>query len=178
MTAGSQRLNNDAQLWSEWVHAHGPAVRGYLLAMVRRPDLADELSQEVFFRAWQARDRYREEGHARAYLMRIADRLVCDRARKLTAEVQVSEEHWRAVEPAGPHAEPAATMIAEEALDQLLAAMDHLSPPQRRVLLLRYYGDLSFAEIAQAIHCPLGTALSHCHRALQTLRELLVEDRP
>lgn len=176
MTAGSHRPDDDSQLWSKWVHAHGPAVRGYLLAMVRRPDLADELSQEVFFRAWRARDRYREEGHARAYLMRIADRLACDRARRLANEVQVSEECWRLVEPAGPHAEPGAALIAEEALGQLTAALDHLSPPQRRVLLLRYYGDMSFAEIAEAMSCPLGTALSHCHRALQTLRELLVED--
>jgi len=50
-----------------------------------------------------------------------------------------------------------------------------LSPPQRRALLLRYYGDLSFAEIAAIMGCPLGTALSHCRRGLLKLRELLVE---
>ena len=73
---------DDEQLFADWVRDHGRAVRGFLLAMVRRPDVADDLSQEVFCRAWQARSRYREQGNARAYLLRIADRLVCDRGRR------------------------------------------------------------------------------------------------
>ena len=67
---------------ADWEREHGQAVRGYLLAMVRRPDVADDLTQEVFCRAWQARERYRENGTARAYLFRIADRLACDFGRK------------------------------------------------------------------------------------------------
>ncbi len=51
--------------------------------------------------------------------------------------------------------------------------MEALTPPQRRVLLLRYYGDLSFSEIAEIVGCPLSTALSHCRRGLLTLRGLL-----
>lgn len=177
MTAGSHP-RDDSELWSEWVRTHGPAVRGYVLAMLRRPDLADEIAQEAFFRAWQARHRYREEGNARAYLMRIADHLVCDHARRLGYEVQVSQEQWKEVEPACAKGEPADAMVREEARRQLAAAMRRLSPAQRRVLLLRYYGDLSFAEIASVMGCPLGTALSHCHRGLKTLREELVESEP
>jgi RNA polymerase sigma-70 factor (ECF subfamily) len=166
---------DDARTWADWVQTHGPAVRGYLMAMLRQTELADELSQETFFRAWQARDRYREEGNARAYLLRIADHLVCDRARKSVREVQVTEERWKQVEPISRPNDPADAMIRDEAVGQLNAAMEHLSPIQRRVLLLRYYGDASFAEIAEILECPLGTALSHCHRGLQTLREQLVE---
>jgi RNA polymerase sigma-70 factor, ECF subfamily len=169
---------DDSTLWTNWVCMHGPAVRGYLAAMLRRPDLADELVQEVFLRAWQARNRYREEGKARAYLMRIADRLVCDHARKTGHEVQVSEERWKEVEPACPAGEASAILVQKDAAQQLAAAMRHLSPPQRRVLLLRYYGDMSFAEIAAVLECPLGTALSHCHRGLQMLRGQLVENEP
>jgi RNA polymerase sigma-70 factor, ECF subfamily len=53
--------------------------------------------------------------------------------------------------------------------------LDRLSPPQRRVLLLRYYGQFTFAEIAEMIDCPLNTTLSHCRRGLEALRALLVE---
>jgi RNA polymerase sigma-70 factor (ECF subfamily) len=56
--------------------------------------------------------------------------------------------------------------------------MESLSPQQQRVLLLRYYGELGFAEIAAIMQCPLGTALSHCHRGLQALRKQLVENEP
>jgi RNA polymerase sigma-70 factor, ECF subfamily len=166
---------DDISLWAEWGHRHGRAVRGYLLGMVRRHDLADDLTQEVFCRAWQARDRYREEGMARAYLLRIADRLVVDHHRRSGREITMSEESWKQIEPAQRAATPDDTLAQQEAFGQLTATLDSLSPPQRRVLLLRYYGELSFTEIAALLECPLSTALSHCHRGLLTLRKLLVE---
>jgi RNA polymerase sigma-70 factor, ECF subfamily len=175
MNAASLR-SDDEQLWADWVSTHGRAVRGYLLAMVRCPGTADDLAQEVFIRAWRARDRYREEGNARAYLLRIADHLVCDRARKRGREVHVGDEQWRQVEPACRPDEPADDAPHAAALGQLAAAMENLSPQQQRVLLLRYYGELSFAEIAGIMQCPVGTALSHCHRGLQSLRKQFVEN--
>jgi RNA polymerase sigma factor (sigma-70 family) len=79
------------------------------------------------------------------------------------------------VEPAQPAAAPEEALARAEMSRQLAATLDSLSEPQRRVLLLRYYGELSFAEIATMLECPVSTALSHCHRGLQTLRKLLVE---
>lgn len=161
-----------------WSREHGPAVRGYLLAMVRRPDLADDLTQEVFCRAWQGRRRYREQGNARAYLLRIADRLLCDRRRRGGREVTLDDEHWKQMEPVSRALDPPEAVARAEAARQLTAALDGLSPPQRRVLLLRYYGQLSFLEIAEIVGCPLNTALSHCRRGLMALRKLLVETAP
>jgi RNA polymerase sigma factor (sigma-70 family) len=177
MTQASHR-SDDEQHWADWVETHGRAVRGYVLAMVRCPGVADDLAQEVFVRAWQARGRYREEGSARAYLLRIADRLVCDRGRRRGREVHVGEEQWRALEPASPPDEPAGLSEPDAAIGQLTAAMESLTPSQQRVLLLLYYGELSFAEIANLMQCPVGTALSHCHRGLQALRKQLVENEP
>jgi RNA polymerase sigma-70 factor (ECF subfamily) len=159
-----------------WVREHGRAVRGYLLGLVRRPDLADDLTQEVFRRAWEARDRYRECGHARAYLLRIADRLACDRARRSGREVTVSEDGWRRLEPAHEEPLPEESLAQAETRRQLEAALESLSPDQRRVLLLRFYGELSFQQIAQATEAPLNTVLSHCRRGLLALRKLLVEE--
>lgn len=149
-------------------------MRGYLLALVRRPDLADDLTQEVFCRAWRARSRYREEGNARAYLLRIADRLVCDRGRKSGRERTLNEESWKQIEPVSRAVEPSEALARAEAADRLAEALDRLSPVQRRVLLLRYYGQMSFAEIAETVNCPLSTALSHCRRGLLTMRKLMV----
>ena len=164
--------------FADWGREHGPAVRGYLLAVVRRPEVADDLTQEVFCRAWQARSRYREQGTARAYLLRIADRLLCDRHRRRGREVTLDDERWRQMEPASRAVEPPEAAARAEAVSQLTAALDCLSPTQRRVLLLRYYGQLSFAEIAETVGCPLNTALSHCRRGLMALRKLLVETAP
>lgn len=160
---------------ARWFREHGRSVRGYLLGMVRRPDVADDLLQEVFQRAWKARDRYRDEGHERAYLLRIADRLVVDRSRRLGLELTVDEAVWREVEPAADEALPLDGLASAETSQQLAAALERLTPAQRRVLLLRFFGDLTFEEIAQQLGCPLGTALSHCRRGLIALRRLITE---
>jgi len=173
-----ERSTGDEQLFADWVCEHGKAVRGFLLAMVRRPDVADDLSQEVFCRAWQARSRYREQGTARAYLLRIADRLVCDHGRSRKWQINLDEDGWGRHDPSDPAAGPLAALVLVEETSQLAAALDRLSPAQRRVLLLRYYGQLSFADIAAMTGLPLGTALSHCRRGLETLRKILVEKVP
>ncbi len=167
--AGQSARERIERLFAE----HAPAVRGYLLGMVRRADAADDLLQEVFQRAWQARERYRDEGRERAYLLRIADRLVFDRSRRLGREVNVDEATWRELEPAGPAGSPDELLARRETSDQFAAVLERLSPAQRRVLLLRYFGDLTFEEIAATMDCPLGTALSHCRRGLANLRKLL-----
>ena len=168
----------DHERFAAWGREHGPAVWGYLLAMVRRTDVADDLVQEVFCKAWQARDRYREQDSARAYLLRIADRLMIDRGRKSGREITLDEDAWSHVEPADPNAGPSRSAVEAEAAARLAEALKRLSHIQRRVVLLRYYGQLGFAEIAETVGCPLNTALSHCRRGLAALREILVEKVP
>lgn len=165
--AGKERL-------ARWVGEHARAVRGYILGMVRRADLADDILQEVFQRAWQAQDRYRDEGHERAYLLRIADRLVIDHSRRRRQEVNIDATQWSELEPEA-RTEGALDKLARTELSgEIAAALDQLTHAQQRVLLLRYFGDLSFEEISATLGCPLGTALSHCRRGLAALKKLLV----
>jgi RNA polymerase sigma-70 factor (ECF subfamily) len=172
MTTGAARDRCDDESY-RWVLEHAAAVRGYLLGLVRQPDVADDLAQETFRRAWQARQRYRDIGHTRAWLLTIADRLACDRARQAGREQTLDDDAWRALEPTGREGGPEEELLRQESAAALADALDQLSDLQRRVLLLRYYGNLDFAEIARIIGCPLNTALSHCRRGLLSLRKLL-----
>lgn len=172
MTAAHHQDEHHDRL-TQWVRDYGRAVHGFLLAMVRRHDVADDLLQEVFRRAWQARGRYRESGTARAYLLRIADRLVLDHRRKGPGAVNVDSASWEQIGPADCEADPSRIADCDETIQQLAAALERLSEPQRRVLLLRYYGDMSFAEIADTLALPLNTVLSHGHRGLKAMRKLL-----
>src|SRR6478609_2747382 len=145
--ADVQPLSADDRM-ARWVQEHARAIRGYLLGVVRRVADADDLVQETFRRAWEARDRYREQGQERAYLLRIADRLACDRLRKRGREVQLDADGWQAREPR-VHEEPHLRLDQAEMSGQLQAALNALSEMQRRVLLLRYFGELEFAAIAE-----------------------------
>ncbi|MFO0904569.1 MAG: RNA polymerase sigma factor [Pirellulales bacterium] len=160
---------------SEWVRQHGRAVRGYVLGMVRNEDAADDVTQDVFRRAWQARDSYRDEGRPRAYLLKIADRLALDYLRRLGREVNLDEESWGQWEPATAEAAPEAALGLAERAGEVRQALERLSPLQKRVLLLRFYGQMEFVEIAATLGCPLNTALSHCHRGLLALRKFLAD---
>ena len=162
------------ELLTGWVRDHGPAVRGYILALVRRPDVADDLTQDVFRKAWQSRSTYREQGTSRAWLLTIADRLVVDRVRRNEPVVHLDANGWQQWEPASEE-DPLARLAFAEIQKQLEAALEVLSPIQKRVVLLRYYSDMSFAEIATAVGAPLNTVLSHCRRGLLALRKQLAE---
>jgi RNA polymerase sigma factor (sigma-70 family) len=60
----------------------------------------------------------------------------------------------------------------------LRAAMELLPHSQKEVLLLRYYSNLKFVEIAEMLGCPLNTALGRMHKAMIRLRQLLAENEP
>jgi len=168
----------DSERIAEWVREHGEAVRGYLRGIVGCPGVVDDLFQEVFFRAWQGRSRYEERGLARSYLLQIADRAACDRFRRTRTEATLGDEIWSIEEPARNAMNPAVEATKTETTKRLDAALKQLAPIQRRALLLRYFGQLTFGEIAETIGCPLNTALSHCHRGLQTLRKHFERDEP
>jgi RNA polymerase sigma-70 factor (ECF subfamily) len=172
MAANEASERPDERL-ARWVREHAAAVRGYLLGLVRRNDVADDLLQEVFHRAWQARERYEDQGYERAFLLRIADRLVIDKSRRNRREVNLDEVTWHEVEPAADADSPLDELHKAETNRELAATLDQLSLNQRRVLLLRYFGDLSFEQIAAELECPLGTALSHCRRGLAAMRKIL-----
>ena len=164
-----------ADTLSRWVRDHGGAVVGFLSACLRDRDQAEDLAQDVFCRAWEARDRYLEQGKERAYLLRIADRLAKDRRRRSRREIDLNSSLGRVLAPSSDDSAPDQRLARDERKAELAAALEELTEPQRRTLLLRFFGELSFAEIAETLDCQLNIVLSHCHRGLAALRRRLVE---
>jgi RNA polymerase sigma-70 factor (ECF subfamily) len=89
----------------------------------------------------------------------------------------MDEDGWLEMEPSDRGSTAGDPLIEAEAKAALEEALGALSAPQRRVLLLRYYGEMSFEEIAATLACPLNTALSHCHRGLLALRRIMTENQ-
>jgi RNA polymerase sigma-70 factor, ECF subfamily len=160
---------------TRWVREHGGVVRGFLLARVHDEHVADDLLQEVFYRAWKARDRYRDDGKERSYLLCIADRLACDRVRRGRREQTLPDETWRNEGPESADPSPPESLDCAESKTILNDALGRLSEPQRRTLLLRYFGQMEFHEIGRTLGIPLSTALSHARRGLLALKRLLSE---
>lgn len=124
---------------------------------------AEDLVQTALEKAYVAWPRIQRKGAEEAYVRSIMTRSAIDRTRQRTrrGEVVTDEVPELLVDPVGP-----------EDRDQVLALLGALPPRQRAVMVLRYYDDLSEAQIAEALGCSAGTVKAHASRALATMRRL------
>ncbi|MEA3368270.1 MAG: RNA polymerase sigma factor [Planctomycetota bacterium] len=151
--------------------AYAPRVYGLLLRMVGRRDVAEDLMQETMLRAFRGRESYQPVGKFRAWIFRIAVNRARDWIRQQQRRAPVPDDPRPATD--APVDAPA---IARERAGYVEQALARLSETDREVLLMRYYGDMTFKDIAQATAEPLGTVLARAHRALKKLGGMIPED--
>ncbi len=154
-----------------------PKVFRFILASLRDRDAAETLTQDCFFKAYQARNRFRHECSLDTWLMQIAVNLVRDYARNRRLQfwkrTQVFAKPVEGVQDwlsDGQHSPEAAALLKEE-VRAIWEAADRLPEKQRTVFLLRFVEDMDLLEIATATGMKEGTVKSHLFRALQTVRE-------
>ena len=138
---------------------------------------ADDVVQEAFVKAFQHLSRFRTGEPFGPWLLRIVTNetrnLVRSRRRRAGLALRLGT-----AEPAGTAADaPADEVLAAERRTQLMAAVNALPDRERRVLVCRYFLDLSEAETAQVLEWPLGSVKSRTFRALNRLRGRLVAGR-
>jgi RNA polymerase sigma-70 factor (ECF subfamily) len=155
----------------------------YLHRLVRDELTAEELYQQTWLSALEHLDRFDAAsrsaavgGGFKAWLFRIATNKANDLWRSRGRERNAKAGLRLVVDDAGPDASHAPSTTEQVA--RLRDAIDQLPPPQREVLLLRYYSDLKFVEIADMLGCPLNTALGRMHKAMLKLKEILGEPQP
>ncbi len=163
----------------ELVAAYGPRVFGLHVRLIGRRDVAEDLTQETLVRALGGLASYQPEGKFRAWIFRIALNVARDWIRRRGRQPATGgdPEGGPAPGPADTQAErPEAPLEGRERAALVGEALERLPVPDREVLLMRYYGDLAFKEIAEATGEPLGTVLARAHRALKKLGDLLPAD--
>ena len=134
---------------------------------------AEDLTEHVFLKAWQALPRFRAKGATfRAWLYRIAHNAVIDRHR--THKPVVPLDTVPEMNDAAPTPEEAAETGQET--DRLAAALDHLKPEWQQVILHRFVNGLSHAETAEVMGIREGHVRVLQHRALKQMRRLMMED--
>jgi RNA polymerase sigma-70 factor (ECF subfamily) len=154
---------------------HQPLMR-YLQRLVGNDHLAEELYQATWLSALEHIDKFdasSASGGFRAWLFRIATNKAHDIWRSRGREKSAKEGLKLVVEETVPQA--GHRIEGSEQQQKLLKAIERLPDNQRQVLMLRYYSQMKFVEIAQMLGCPLNTALGRMHKAMQKLKELMDE---
>ena len=169
--AGDERALSEAyQRWAGQIH--GMAVR----AFGSGPD-AEDVTQQTFVSAWTGRARYRpDQGPLPAWLVGVARHKIADgwaRRERQRRETEAAMSEAQAA-PGGPVSGGIDSDVANRVL--LLDELDRLGQPQRGIIELAFFEDLTHAQIADRTGIPLGTVKSHIRRTLERLRSRLEVD--
>jgi RNA polymerase sigma-70 factor (ECF subfamily) len=152
---------------------HRPLTR-YLHRLCGNEQLAEELHQQTWLSVLEHVSRFDASagsGGFKAWIFRIATNKANDHWRSHGRERTAKDGLRLVIDQEAPAA--GYRLEAGEQERTLQQAIEQLPQNQREVLLLRYYGNLKFVEIAELLGCPLNTALGRMHKAMLKLKSLL-----
>jgi len=150
-----------------WVASRGPALQRFAYLVTGNNSDAPDLVQDALARALPRWESLAASGTAEAYVKRSIVNGSISGWRKRRRLVLVED-----VEPMATSHEPGPE---ERDADEAWELVQTLPSNQRAAVVLRFYEDLSFAQIATVLDCAEATARSHVHRALAKLRQRLNE---
>ena len=148
------------------VERYGDTLHGTAYLMTRDRAAADDAVQDAFIDAWRGMPGFRPDRPVKPWLVRIlVNRVLALQRRRSLPEVPIEDaSEPGAVDPA---------MAGVDARDAVRRGLETLTAEQRRVVVLRFFAELSVPEIAGVLGWREGTVKSRLHRALSDLREVV-----
>lgn len=154
------------------VRRYGDKIFNHAAYILKDRTEATDVAQEVFIKAMRE-PRFFDPGFKmKAWLFRVTSNLCYNMVRDRRRRTGLLERHPR---PRSIEADQVEVVFADERQQQIAEAIATLTQDHREILELRYYGDLSYAEIADALQIRLGTVMSRLSRARTKLSEALGE---
>ena len=171
----------DADAFGILVERHGDRLYQTLLHLVRGDhEMAGELVQEAFVRAFERLDRFHGDSSFGTWLYRLArnraiDVLARKRPTALAGEtLEAAADHRGGTGPS----DPTANMVSDETSAAVRKALAEIPDASRELILMRDFQDLDYAEIAERLEVPVGTIKSRLSRARAALREAVTAHLP
>ncbi|MGH9363684.1 MAG: RNA polymerase sigma factor [Thermoanaerobaculia bacterium] len=166
----------DGAAFGEFVSRHTAAVHRWMARAVGEQD-ADDMTQEVFLKAYRGLARFRAEAPPRAWLASIADNAVKNRYRARGRFRRIfagSADSPRGLEPPAAGADPEEQATAGELRHFIAEALKLLPVEFRMPVVLRDLEQWSYEEISVSLALPVGTVKSRIARGRGQLRTLLL----
>jgi len=173
-------LEGDEDAFGILVQRYQRRLAAFLSQLVGDMELARELSQEAFVRAWSALDRFDPRYRFSTWLFRIAHNLGIDQLRRRrlqTTPLYRTDSAGDEVEVVVPDLDkdPLGHLENRALASELRQIIDGLRPEYRELVLLRHFAGLSYQEIADFTGMPLGTVKNKLFRAHSVLRRALAD---
>ncbi len=154
------------------------ALYRYALMLTRNTSDAEDLVQETYIRALEARQRLSENSNLKSWLHVILRNIWLNQMRKRKTAprfLEVDGEIGGADDLPDNKPNSEENLIEREDAEKVQRAISQLSVEFREIIMLREFEDFSYQEIASVLSCPAGTVMSRLGRARAKLRSLLTE---
>lgn len=168
----------DYEAFGKLVDAYQNRVYGFVRKMVPTGEDAEDITQEVFIRAFQSFTRFDARSSVRTWLFRIAHNLCIDRARKTgrspdQVSLVISSEIDEEFEIPDNRWQPEEALANEALMDHVEKGIHSMSEKLRSVLLLHDREDMQYDEISSVLGIPMGTVKSRLFLARAHLQNYL-----
>ena len=168
--------SGDREAFGDLLRRYEARVFSVVLRWVRDRHEAHELTQEAFLIAFRERHRFDWARPIRPWLFKIAINVCRNHRRSRRPEVglpdDVDDGLWHVAQPSGE-----AATIANEEAQTIRDAMQRLDPEARALLLLRFFEDMSYEELALTYARPIPLLKVRVHRAVKRLRRIVERRR-
>lgn len=167
----------DQEAFRQIVERYQGAVHNLAYRMLGTPEEAEDAAQEIFVRIYRQLGRYDSARKFSTWTLAIATNYCIDQLRRRRMQFVPLENiiPWARDRDSGPEGEA----LSSESRDEMQRLLKRLPEKYRAPLVLRYWEDLSCAEIAEILGVPEGTIKTQIHRARKQLGKMLegVEER-
>ena len=168
------------EAFDELLYRHQKKLFGYIMMFVHNREVAEDIFQDTFTKAIMTikSGRYHESGRFMAYLTRIAHNQIIDLFRveqnnQIVGESDVEYDIFNNKELSEASREEEISTI--QIVGDLRRLIASLPDNQREVIIMRYYQDMSFKEIADATGVSINTALGRMRYAIINIRKMAAD---
>ena len=167
-------IDGDGDAFGRLYDMHVDRVYRHIYYRVSNTADAEDLTQQVFIKAWQAISRYKKTASPfLAWLIKISHNLVIDFYRSRKSEAYIDFD----IVATKPETDPAHLAEANFSQEEMRQAIHKLHGDQQQVILMRFIEDFSYAEIAAALGKSEGAIRVILHRGLAKLKTILDKDK-
>ena len=163
----------DLDAYDELVRAHQEAAFRAAYLITHDEADAQDAAQEAFMRAFDALGRFDARRPFRPWLLRIATNIALNRLKASKRRQAMAERYGAKTVQTQDTPTIEAKVLRHERNRQVWDTIGRLRPDDQRLIVLRYFLDLSEAELAQTLDVAVGTIKSRLHRALAKLRDVI-----
>ncbi len=154
----------DADAAEELVRSYYPQIQRFCRWQCGDSNLAEDLTQEAFLKAFRSLDQYRKHGHFKAWLYSVAKSVCIDELRRERGEYLIDYDVCE-------FGEDYAGIKQVEDADEIRRLLSELPDEQKEALILRYMDGFSYREIGDILGIPYRTAQSRVNLAVRAIRE-------